>query len=93
MPSNHTPQGCPTPRKPSLFKGAACTGTVYLAGCTPLPKDDWKSDEDILNAWMGFDRDSELVPCHLLDGGKGEIEENGGEGEGEEERSPGKFLK
>lgn len=42
---------------------------------------------------MGFDRDSELVPCHLLDGGKGEIEEKGGEGEEEEERSPGKFLK
>lgn len=50
-----------------------------MDGCAPAPEDDWKAKRDRLQTQMGFDTDSELVPCHLIDGGKREME-------GEEER-------
>lgn len=49
---------------------------------TLTPEDDWKAEKDRLQTQMGFDTDSELVPCHLIDGGKREI----GEGEEVKER-------
>lgn len=76
--------------------GAAQAGAV-MDGCTPTPEDDWKAEKDRLQTQMGFDTDSELVPCHLMDGGKREMEKGGGRGEGEGEgkarKRPGEFLK
>lgn len=48
-----------------------------MDGCTPTPEDDWKAEKDRLQTQMGFDTDSEPVPCHLMDGGKREIERGG----------------
>lgn len=74
--SNHPPRGCRSPRNPPKSRGlgAARAGAV-MDGCTRTPEDDWKAEKDRLQTQMGFDTDSELVPCHLIDGGKREIEE------------------
>lgn len=86
------PENPPKSRGP----GAAHAGAV-MDGCTPTPEDDWKAERDRLQTQMGFDTDSELVPCHLMDGGKREMEKGGGRGEGEGEgkarKRPGEFLK
>lgn len=41
-----------------------------MDGCTLTREDDWEAERDRLQTQMGFDTDSELVPCHLIDGGK-----------------------
>lgn len=69
----------------TLLSQGDCEQHAVMDGCTPTPEDDWKAEKDRLQTQMGFDTDSELVPCHLIDGGKREIEE-GGEGEGERGR-------
>ncbi len=73
--TNHPPWGCRSPRNPckSRVLGAARTGAV-MDGRTPTPADDWKAERDRLPTQMGFDTHSALVPCHLIDGGKGGIE-------------------
>lgn len=95
--SNHPPRGCRSPRNPPKSRGlgAARAGAV-MDGCAPTPEDDWKAEKDRLQTQMGFDTDSELVPCHLMDGGEREMEGRGGAKErerGEGERRPGEFLK
>lgn len=74
--ASHPPRGCCSPRNPpkSGELGAACSVAV-MDGCALTPDDDWKAEKDRLQTQMGFDTDSELVPCHLIDGGKREIEE------------------
>ena len=65
-----------------------------MDGCTPTPEDDWKAERDRLQTQMGFDTDSELVPCHLMDGGKREMEKGGGVKErerGRREKGLGSF--
>lgn len=88
--SNHPPWGCRSPRKRSKSggRGAACTGVV-MDGCAPTPEDDWKVKKDRLQTQMGFDTDSELVPCHLIDGGKREMGEGWNRERGEMEKWPG----
>lgn len=54
--------------------------------CAATPADDWKAEKDRLPTQMGFDTDSELVPCHLIDGGKRGIEKGSDEEEEEKGR-------
>lgn len=66
----------------------------FMDGCPLTSEDDWEAEKDRLQTQMGFDTDSELVPCHLIDGGKREIEvgrRGGGEGEGKEREGLGRF--
>ncbi|TNN85691.1 hypothetical protein EYF80_003938 [Liparis tanakae] len=66
----------------------------FMDGCPPTSEDDWEAEKDRLQTQMGFDTDSELVPCHLIDGGKREIEVGGGRkerGKGRREKAWGDF--
>lgn len=76
--SNPPPRGCHSPRNPPRSRGlgTARAGPV-MDDFAPTPEDDWKAERDRLQTQMGFDTDSELVPCHLIDGGKRAIEEGG----------------
>lgn len=58
---------------------------LVMDGCTLTPEDDWKAEKGRLQTQMGFDTASEPVPCHLIDGGKREIEEGEQQEEEEEE--------
>lgn len=75
-PPSHPPWGCCSPRNPprSGELEVACAGAV-MDGCALTPEDDWKAENNRLQTQMGFDMDSELVPCHLINGGKREDEE------------------
>lgn len=94
--SNHPPWGCCSSRNPPKPGGlGAAWAEAVMDGCALTPEDDWKAEKDRLQTQMGFDTDSELVPCHLIDGGRREIEEGRGwnRGRGEREKRPGEFLK
>ncbi|KAK5883679.1 hypothetical protein CesoFtcFv8_019980 [Champsocephalus esox] len=72
--SSHPPQGWSSPRIPPQSKAlGAVRGGAVMDGRTPTPEDDCEAEKDRLQTQMGFDTDSELVPCHLMGGGKREI--------------------
>lgn len=81
-------EGFAGPRNPPKSRGLGATrAELVMDGCTLTPEGGWKAEKDRLQTQMGFDTASELVPCHLIDGGKTEIEEEGWEGgRGERER-------
>ncbi|KAK1879836.1 Isoleucine--tRNA ligase, partial [Dissostichus eleginoides] len=57
-------------QNPSSVKGTGSSergGGAVMDGRTPTPEDDCEAEKDRLQTQMGFDTDSELVPCHLMD--------------------------
>lgn len=90
--SNHPPWGSHRPRNPPTLSqgeweqhapGRSWTATHRLQRMTGRQRNDR------LQTQMGFDSASELVPCHLMDGGKREKKEEGGEGVKKKERAKG----